>query len=420
MEEKTMKKSFILAVAAIAVLSACNKENVDTPEVVNAPVFTVTIEGNAATKTQLVEGSKEGKKKVEWLSTDKVFVYGCNISGEGADKFPQMPSLIGEYSVTPGETDATSATLEAGTLDCNTGGTMNSIFAIYPSSFSFLQNNKGFITNPTGDSSDSDALKGMTLAAYATALDLPATQTYAGDDISGIAPMAASYIQTYTDGTQLQFKNLTALLAITVNSSDFSSVSQIEVTTDMQMNDLFSLDNNGELVAKITGDDLTDAYKTVTLDCQNTTIDNTKTFYISVPAQDYGKLVINITGNSVSKTMTASAATISMSRNKIYPITFAETLYVDLGLPSHTLWAKRISVLAALQTKACTTLGAILVATQLMRLILMMMNIMILKSILIICLKNMMRMEERGKAAISTLKTIRRLSYGAANGACQL
>jgi len=75
-----MKKFLYMAVAAIAVLSSCDKENAilddngNGVDIAGAPVFTATIESDA-TKTTIVEGSTAGKKKVEWLSTDQVFIY---------------------------------------------------------------------------------------------------------------------------------------------------------------------------------------------------------------------------------------------------------------------------------------------------------------------------------------------------------
>jgi len=60
-----MKKSLILAAAAIAALSACTKEVEVTPiNDTKAPVFTATIEGDAETRTQLPLALPQARRKL--------------------------------------------------------------------------------------------------------------------------------------------------------------------------------------------------------------------------------------------------------------------------------------------------------------------------------------------------------------------
>ena len=134
-----MKKLLYMAVAAIAALSSCSDDVNDNLNVnpnvnpnPNAPVFTATIEGEGETRTQLVEGSTTGKKKVEWLSTDKVFV--SSFTAENSDNI--SPIALGVYTVAPSSEDASSATLTPENLLYSAEGTPNVVIGIYPASVS--------------------------------------------------------------------------------------------------------------------------------------------------------------------------------------------------------------------------------------------------------------------------------------------
>ena len=172
---------------------------------------------------------------------------------------------------------------------------------------------------------DGDAATGSTFSAYypadlydGTTATLPATQDYEAGKISNLPMYAES-----TDHN-LTFKNLCGVLAITVNSSDFSSVNSIEVKSDKQMNGAFTASADGTLA--FTSKTLEAADKMVTLNFASAkTISSSETFYIAVPANAAHNFIIKVTGNSKTKAMATKAASgINVERNTIYSITFSE------------------------------------------------------------------------------------------------
>lgn len=296
-----MKKA-LLSLASLLVITSCtNEENIiegEVTPVADAPVFTASIEG---TRTTISEGSSTGKKKVEWLSTDKVFVAGFDDQN--------TLTLASSYSVTPSE-PATGATLNPETVMYNTGAGIAKVFATYPASISFLYDlpeaNYPLVANNYRD------------------VYLPSTQTYNESNISQVAPMAAEVTGGVTD---LKFKNITALLAINISSSQISSVNQIKVSTDKQLVDRFTIDENFDCTSLYTEAE----FKTVTLDCtedgEATTIASgeTRTFYVSIPANTYSYINIEVINAYVSMSMRTTAESIEVKRNKIYPINFVAT-----------------------------------------------------------------------------------------------
>ena len=247
-----------MAVAAIAVLSSCSKEDDNNASLNDSGAFYATIE-DGSTRTTL--GSD---KKVLWSTGDKI-----SINGE-------------VYTLSDGE-GTTHATF---TGESVSGSTFN---AYYPA----------------------DLYNGGTAT-------LPAEQTYEAGKISNL-PM---YAQSTTH--DLKFANLCGVLAITVNSSDFSSVNSIEVKSDKQMNGAFTASADGTLT--FNSKTLEAADKKVTLNFTSAkTISSSETFYIAVPANAAHNFIIKVTGNSKTKAMATKAASgINVERNKIYSFTFAE------------------------------------------------------------------------------------------------
>ena len=328
-KEFIMKKFLYMAVAAIAALSSCTNddivadENGNENQIVEAPVFTATIEGEG-TRTQLVEGSTAGKlTKVAWLSTDQIYVLGINT---GTDQ----TSVLGVYTAAPSNDNAAQATLTASSLKINNPElTATEYYAVYPASISALSAYSDELLQSAPAAVFRDPNGGI------PTINLPATQTYNGTNISQIAPMYAHTTTTGTGNTELSFKNLTALLAITVSADDFSEVNNIVVKSDKAMNGAFAVCLSGnESQYSISSKTATDAQKTLTLNCQNeganTTIaeGESKTFYVSIPPATYGYLQFEVNGKKgstdVTKTMKTKAASITVARNKIYPIAFAD------------------------------------------------------------------------------------------------
>ena len=265
-----MKKYIYMAVAAIAALSSCTPDETgDVNTNGSDEAFIATIEtGN--TRTTLGTGDNAGK--VFWESGDKISINGVTYTG------------------TPDKDNATKATFEK----------------------------------------DGDAATGTTFSAYypaslydGTNATLPAEQTYEAGKISNL-PMYAQ-----SDDHNLVFKNLCGVLAITVNSSDFSEVSSIDVYSDNWMNGNFTVDASNNYSMSFSGD-IADANKKVTLSMGTTpmSITTSQVFYVAIPAGTHNLIFkVNGTLNSAttSKVMaTKAAAGINIVRNQIYSIAFAE------------------------------------------------------------------------------------------------
>jgi len=263
-----------MAVAAIAALSSCTNDDIVSNENgkgdnnANAPVFTATIEGEAQTRTTLGLNSETGKyTKVNWENTDEVSVNGI------------------VYAVAPGNPDATTATLtKKNSGDASPTGTFK---AIYPAS---LYNNGTY--------------------------ELPATQTYTAGQFN--APMYAENTET-----SLAFKNICAVLAVTVPSG---TVKKIKVVTDKRMHGAFTVTSEGVLSFTST-EELVISDRTVTLNCGETGVSaSNTTFYIAIPAQTYAYLNIYLSadGTHYKEAMATRkpAGLGTLARNTIYPINY--------------------------------------------------------------------------------------------------
>ena len=263
MEDKTMKKTIITlaAIAAAAVLlSGCQKEGVNSINDSEGKVFTASIEQNL-TKTVLT-----GEYKTNWESSDKI-----NINGA-------------VYSTTPDGGDATKATF---TKDSGTDPTPT-YKAIYPASL--------YVTDH---------------------LELPATQTFAAGKLN--APMYAE-----SETTNLSFKNICSVLAITVDAGDLPAegkVKKIKVRSDKQMYGTFTATAAG--VLSFTTPD--DSKNTIVLDCGDTGADP-GTFYIAIPPQTYAyfNIYLSTDGSTYKECMaTKKAAGLgAIARNRIFNIAY--------------------------------------------------------------------------------------------------
>lgn len=162
---------------------------------------------------------------------------------------------------------------------------------------------------------------------------LPSQITEEWTDSKFNMPMYAS-----SETTDLQFKNLCGVLKITVNDEDLASVKSITVSSaNCATSGAFTV--NAENAAELSYP--SDASKSVTV-TYNTAVETDaegKVFYIPVPAQTYRDLVIKVSDDSRTVCMTTrNGVDIVVERNKIYPITFVEDKFVDLGLS--VLWAR--------------------------------------------------------------------------------
>lgn len=163
---------------------------------------------------------------------------------------------------------------------------------------------------------------------------LPAEQTYAEGKFN--MPMYAE-----SSDLVLSFKNLCAVLAITVNKSNLvstttTSLKSIKVSSDKRMNGAFSATAAGVL-SFTSQAALTDTDKSVTLTMtDDVDISTDRTFYIAIPAQDYSylKIYLSADGSTYKEAMITQKATGlgTIARSTMFNITYktnAVQLYAD-------------------------------------------------------------------------------------------
>lgn len=233
-----MKKYFFMAMAAIAALNSCSRDN--EFEQIQAGsqglVFTATMENSEATRATL------DNKRAAWEAGDQISINGKKYSAQGAG------------TTTTFKADAEGAT----------GETYNAYFP-------------------------ADLYDGTTAT-------LPAIQNYEEGEFN--MPMYAS-----STTTELEFKNLCAVLAIKVTSADIATLKSIKVASDQKMNGKFTVSDKKAVIADENGTNVVvlASFRTLTLTEEGTT------FYIAIPAQEYKYL--NIFLSADGKTYTQAMAT---------------------------------------------------------------------------------------------------------------
>ena len=258
-EMKTMKKYIFMAVAAIAALSSCSSDE--------------EFEQNQTDKQALVftatmensEGSRatfdNTDKCAAWETGDQISINGKKYSAQGA---------------------GTTTTFEADNEEA-TGTTYNAYFP-------------------------ADLYDGTTAT-------LPTTQTYKEGKFN--MPMYAS-----STTNELEFKNLCAVLAITITRDDIKTLKSIKVASDKVMNGSFSVDDN----RAVMGTDGSNAVVLKSYDAITLGEGESKVFYIAIPAQEYQYL--NIFLSADGKTYTEAMATKKadglgeIARSKIFNIDY--------------------------------------------------------------------------------------------------
>ena len=163
---------------------------------------------------------------------------------------------------------------------------------------------------------------------------LPAELTYAEGKFN--MPMYAE-----SSSLDLSFKNLCAVLAITVNKSNLvstttTSLKSIKVSSDKRMNGAFSATSAGVL-SFTSQAALIDTDKSVTLTMTDAVdISTDKTFYIAIPAQEYSylKIYLSADGTTYKEAMiTQKAAGLgTIARSTMFNITYktnAVKLYAE-------------------------------------------------------------------------------------------
>ena len=175
---------------------------------------------------------------------------------------------------------------------------------------------------------------------------------------NGVAALPAEISETWADGkfnmpmyatsttTDLSFKNLCGVLKITVKSDQIAAVKNIRVSSaNKAVSGTFTVNANNAAVlsdASTVANTLTITYT----EAVPTTAEG-KVFYVAVPAQTYQKLKIELDadGNGFTKSMTTKSATdITVARNKIYPITFADNTPPTTGTAKATINGSDVDV----------------------------------------------------------------------------
>lgn len=277
-----MKKYSYFFVAAIVLSSSCSTDDVvlgnDTQNE-SAKEFTVTIDNSAETRATLVGNT------ANWESSDVI-----NINGKIY------------VAQSDGPTTTFSAKIEGQEAQ---GPTYNAYFP-------------------------SNLYDGTTAI-----LPAEVSETWADGQFN--MPMYAS-----SNSTDLRFKNLCGVLKISVTSDQIAAVKRIRVSSaNKAVSGVFTVDANNSAVltdASTVANTLTITYTdAVPTDAAGTV------FYVAVPAQIYQELKIDLDADGSAYTnsmITKSSTDITIARNTIYPITFAEKhIPVDLGLPSGLKWA---------------------------------------------------------------------------------
>nr|AIF26524.1 hypothetical protein [uncultured bacterium fosmid pJB42G5] len=255
---------YVFLVAAVVATAACQKVNTDTKDQVDpeasAMVFTASIEG-LESKTTLT-----GDRKVVWTAGDEISINGI------------------VYVATPQDGDASKATFsKKNASDEDPAAPYN---AYYPASL-YNSGNASLPETITTNSIES-------LPMYATG-----------------------------SSTELSFKNICGVIALTVNKSLIDNVNTVTVkSSNCSMSGEFTVDADFNAV-------LSDAAKAAmnTVECRKgTSTDDAVVFYIPVPAQTYLHLNFYVVNeHDAKKSMTTKLnRQITIERNAVYPLTFVE------------------------------------------------------------------------------------------------
>ena len=250
------KNMLMLLAAALLVVTGCKKDNNTENNNGEKMIFTATIDNGA--KTQI-----NGYDQV-WNTGDEVSING------------------GKFTVTPKAGDESWATFEGQTVTPDEGGMYK---AIFPSS---LYNGNVY--------------------------ELPATQTYDGNNLSGVNPL---YAESTTQ--ELVFHNICALMKLNLKGTTGSEkVTKIEVTANEPLSGVFQIEDNKAVFGR------NQKSGALTLDCgEGATLSTEGTaFYIAIPEGAYTGLTFTVTSDGGTWTYKANEdGSISVAANNLYEST---------------------------------------------------------------------------------------------------
>lgn len=170
---------------------------------------------------------------------------------------------------------------------------------------------------------------------------LPATQTYAGNDISGVNPMFAQ--ATSLDGT-VYFKNVCGLLSFDLKGAE--KVTAIKVTAPSNNYLAGTISNfayaNGAI--SYSSFSRTGSSTSATLNCgEGVQLSDTEatSFYFAMPAKTYSALTIDITIESGAQFTFKTTSSATIEKSSLYHLPFTLTvdpvvdIHVTLDQPSN-------------------------------------------------------------------------------------
>lgn len=171
---------------------------------------------------------------------------------------------------------------------------------------------------------------------------LPAEQTYEAGKFN--MPMYAT-----STTTELQFKNLCAVLAVKVKSADIATLKSIKVVSDKKMNGSFTVSDNKAVV----GDDGTNVVVLNSPEALPLTEEGT-TFYIYIPAQVYEYLNIFLSSDGITYTKAMAtkkkvvsdddASGVVVVSNGVGEIARSKMLKIDYKTNAVKLWPGNIFI----------------------------------------------------------------------------
>lgn len=249
------------------------------------------IDGASGTRTMLADNPTNRMVEVFWKSGDKIGVFGTT-SGSNVLFQTDEQSITQDGKTTVFETSATPPEGE--------------LIAYYPYQ------------------------QGATMgAAGSLSLSLPGTQTYVNEEKGVSQPFSEANMMAGKgkDGN-IAFRNLFAILRITIAGSDGESVKQV-VFTDLSgkpVSGKFSVNWNDDLPEAVFPETGSNNDQRIILDCGDgiSLLDQTLTkFYLIVPARNYSKgfqvEFILADGRKIVKTIGIAGGK-NLQRNMLYPI----------------------------------------------------------------------------------------------------
>ena len=248
----------MLLAAALLVVTGCKKDNKDLN--VEKMTFKASIDnGNA--KTFISFSGDDGI--LSWTENDEVNINGKGFTAKNVDNFGR-------------------ATFEGETVAPDADGKYKAIF-------------------PANLYQDGNYV-------------LPATQTYAANNLSGVNPM---YAESTT--TDLEFRSICALMKLNLKGTTGSEkVTKIEVTANEPLSGVFYIDDYKAVLGRNQNS------AALTLDCGEgaTLSTDGTTFYIAIPEGSYTDLTFTVTSDGGTWTYKAGEdGRISVAANCFYEST---------------------------------------------------------------------------------------------------